>query len=253
MIERAGISTPRERLRAALGALAVQGLLGWLLVTGLVVHRTAREAPATRLLDFPLPPPPPPEAEKPPAPKPRQPREEGKASPPNLVSRASEVAAPVPAIVPPPLPAAPKPAEGNDSSSGNAPVAGPGTGAGGTGNGTGSGGAGNGPGGGGGTTLRLIKGDITGRDYPRAAAEAGATGTVGLRFVVGIDGRVTDCRVTKSSGNADLDETTCRLIKKRFRYEPSRDARGRPYADVVTGEQVWELYDRPGRDGDREG
>lgn len=245
MTERVGLSTRGERLRGALGALAIQALLGWLLISGLAVHRPAREAPATRLLDFTLPPPPPPEPEKPPAPKPRAPKEEGKAAPPNLVSRATEVVAPVPAIVPPPLPAALKPAEGNDPSSGNAPVAGPGTGAGGVGDGTGSGNRGNGPGGGGGTALRLIRGDITGRDYPEAAARIGATGTVGLRFVVGVDGRVSDCRVTRSSGNADLDETTCRLIRKRFRYEPSRDARGRPYADVVTGEQVWELYDRP--------
>jgi protein TonB len=148
------------------------------------------------------------------------------------------------------MPAATTPAQGSDASSGNAPIAGPGTGAGGTGNGTGSGGRGNGAGGGGGTVLRLIEGDITGRDYPRAAARAGAQGTVGLRFTVGVNGRVTDCQVTRSSGNADLDETTCRLIKKRFRYAPSRDASGRPYADVVTGEQEWVLYDRPGRDED---
>ncbi|MBO0123988.1 energy transducer TonB, partial [Streptococcus pneumoniae] len=93
-----------------------------------------------------------------------------------------------------------------------------------SGTGSGSGGDGNGPGGGGGTVLRLLEGSITGRDYPRAAAEAGASGTVGLRFTVGVNGRVTDCRVTRSSGNADLDETTCKLIKRRFRYAPSRDA-----------------------------
>jgi protein TonB len=123
-------------------------------------------------------------------------------------------------------------------------VAGPGTGAGGAGDGTGSGGRGNGPGGGGGVPLRWIGGRITDADYPRAALKAGASGTVGLRFVVGVNGRVSSCTVTRSSGNRDLDETTCKLIQKRFRYVPSRDAAGRPYADTVTGEHRWDLYER---------
>jgi len=247
MDRRAGISTPRERLGGALGALAMVVLLGWLLIGGLTVRLQLGEEPVLKLLSFTLPPPPPPEPEIAPKPKPQAPKEEGKASPPNKVSRATEVVAPLPAPVPPPIPAATKPAQGSDNSSGNAPIAGPGTGAGGTGDGTGSGGRGNGAGGGGGTALRLLKGDITGRDYPKAAAEAGAQGTVGMRFTVGVNGRVTDCRVTRSSGNADLDAVTCQLILKRFRYEPSRDASGKPYADVVTGEQAWELYDRPDR------
>lgn len=245
-----GISSPRERLGGVIGALVMVALLGWLLVGGLTVRLQLGEAPALRLLRFTLPSPPPPEPELAPRPKPQAPREAGKASPPNKVSRATEIVAPMPAPSPPPLPAAPKPAQGSDASSGNAPVAGPGTGAGGTGDGSGSGDRGNGPGGGGGTILRLLKGDITGRDYPKAAAEAGAQGTVGMRFTVGVDGRPSDCRITRSSGNADLDETTCRLILKRFRYEPSRDARGRAYPDTVTGEQQWELYDRPDRERD---
>ncbi|MEP9358268.1 energy transducer TonB [Sphingomonas sp. KR3-1] len=246
-MQRAGISTPRERLGGAIGALAMVALVLWILISGLVPSLRIGEVPALRLLDFSVPLPPPPEPETPPAPKPKAPKQEGKASPPNKVSRASEVVAPLPAPVPPPLPAAPKPAQGSDNSSGNAPVAGPGTGSGGIGDGTGSGGRGNGAGGGGGTALRLLKGDITGRDYPKAAAEAGAQGTVAMRFTVGVDGRVSDCRVTRSSGNAELDETTCRLILKRFRYAPSRDANGKPYPDTVTGEQEWQLYDRPDR------
>jgi len=249
MDRQAGITTPRARLGGAMSAAAMVALLGWLLLNGLAVHLRTGQAPTLKLLNFALPPPPPPEPEVAPKPMPRQPKEEGKASPPNLVSRATEVVAPLPAPTPPPLPAAPKPAQGSDNSSGNAPVAGPGTGAGGVGEGTGSGGRGNGAGGGGGgTVLRLLKGDITGRDYPKAAAEAGAQGTVGLRFTVGVDGRVSDCRVTRSSGNADLDRVTCALIVKRFRYAPSRNASGKPYPDVVTGEQEWQLYDRPERE-----
>ncbi len=237
------LSGPADRLRGALGALAMLALIGWLLIAGLGVPRRIAQSPAMRLLDFVVPPPPPPEPQAKPKPKPSQ-KQEGKASPPNRVSRATEVAAPVPVPTPPPIPAAVKPAQGSDATSGNAPIAGPGTGAGGSGDGTGSGGAGNGAGSGG-TALQLIRGHIDDDDYPREALRAHQHGTVGLRFIVGVDGRVSDCTVTRSSGSRSLDETTCRLIKQRFRYRPSRDAQGRPYADTVTGEHEWELYERP--------
>ena len=89
------------------------------------------------------------------------------------------------------------------------------------------------------THARWISGSIRDSDYPRGAYEVGAGGTVYLRFVVAPNGRVSECRVTRSSGRADLDATTCRLIQKRFRYRPARDARGRPIADVIRGEHLW--------------
>lgn len=238
-----------ERAGAALGALLLQALLLYLLIAGLGVRIAAKPDRAAQLLDFTLPPPPPPPPpEREPPPERAKSSLAGEAAPPNKVSRATEIEVPPPLIVtPPPVVTAPRAAEGAQASSGAAPVAGPGTGAGGAGNGAGGGGSGSGRGG---TELRLLRGDITDRDYPRAAAEAGAQGTVFARWVVGVDGRVSSCTITRSSGNRDLDETTCRLVRKRFRYAPSRDANGKPYADVVTGEQIWELYDRPGRGGD---
>lgn len=239
-----GVPGAGGRLRGAIGAILVQCILGALLLSGLTVRRGAQETPAMTMLDFTLPPPPTPEPAPKAKPLPHR-RPEGAAAPPNLKSRATEVTSPVPAIVPiPQIVVAPQAASGNDASSGNAPVAGPGTGAGGEGNGTGSGGSGTGDGDGG-TPLRWIAGSIRESDYPRAALEAGIGGTVYLRFTVGVKGRVTDCIVTRSSGNRDLDETTCRLIVKRFRYKPSLDANGRPYADTVTGEHEWTIYDRP--------
>ncbi len=59
-------------------------------------------------------------------------------------------------------------------------------------------------------------------DYPAAAKEALISGTVAVRYVVAVSGRVTECSVTGSSGNAELDQTTCRLIKERFRFKPSK-------------------------------
>lgn len=237
-----GVPGTGDRLRGALGAILVQCLLGALLLSGLAVRRGAQQAPALTVLDFALPPPPAIEPEAKPA---QHNRPEGAAAPPNLKSRATEVTSPVPALVPiSQIVVAPRAANGSDANSGSALVAGPGTGAGGVGNGTGSGGAGDGDGDGG-TPLEWVGGEIKDSDYPRAALRAGIGGTVHLRFTVGVKGRVTDCDVTRSSGNADLDATTCRLIVKRFRYKPSRDADGRPYADIVTGEHEWTIYDRP--------
>jgi protein TonB len=42
-------------------------------------------------------------------------------------------------------------------------------------------------------------------DYPARAARIGETGTVSLALLVGVDGRVSDARVEKSSGSRDLD------------------------------------------------
>ena len=110
----------------------------------------------------------------------------------------------------------------------------------GTGSGGGPGGQGIGTGqGDGGTDLEWLSGEIRQSDYPRAALRAGIGGRVEFRFTVGVTGRVTACTVTRSSGNAELDATTCRLVIKRFRYRPSTDATGRPAPDVVEGDQVW--------------
>ena len=62
-----------------------------------------------------------------------------------------------------------------------------------------------------------------------------------MRFTVGIDGRVSGCTVTRSSGYALLDTTTCRLIEKRFRYHPARDAQGQPVAETISLFYQWGL------------
>jgi protein TonB len=141
--------------------------------------------------------------------------------------------------LPSPLPAASKAGPGNANAEGGAAV-GTGSGAGGHGSGAGSGGSGTGSGDGGpATKSRHLRGELSGRDYPRAAKRVGAAGTVLVRYTVGTDGRPSGCTVTQSSGNEDLDQVTCRLIERRFRYEPARDARGNPVPDTVTGRHIW--------------
>jgi protein TonB len=120
------------------------------------------------------------------------------------------------------------------------PAAGGGAGGTGTG-GNGSGGTGEGSdgSGGGGTPPVQIGGRITDRDYPRALSDIGISGTVSVRYRVGVDGRVTDCLITHSSGHEELDVLTCRLIERRFRYRPSRDEEGRPVPSTIVENHSW--------------
>lgn len=232
--------TPRDRIGAAAITALLTAALGYALIAGLSVRLAPAAQSALAIFDLTPPPPPAPPATV--QQRDRAPLREGAASPPNLKSRATEVAAPVaivPIAIPPLLVTADKPAAGNQATSGNAPIAGPGTGSGGIGDGTGSGGSGDGAGGGGGTPPRRIEGRIRNSDYPRSAGDAGIGGTVSVLFVVAPSGRVTDCEITRSSGDAALDDTTCDLIIKRFRFDPARDRRGRPVESMVEENHSW--------------
>jgi protein TonB len=236
-----GDSSRRDRILSGVAAGAVQAALIYALVMGLVV----RNAPSlVESLDIFAVAPPPPAPERTIPERQRSHRREGAASPRNLRSQATEIVAPDPIVVlpvPPPVVAAPVANTGADASQGASDLPGPGTGSGGIGNGTGSGGSGDGDGDGYDTPPRLKKGRIKDSDYPRGAAEAGASGNVSVRYLIELDGRATHCVITRSSGNAELDETTCRLIEQRFRYEPWRDSRGRPVLGYVVRDNTWVL------------
>lgn len=182
-----------------------------------------------------------------PRPKPLPPHDPG--GPPRSAAKRAE-AAPVLAIAPParpsPMPAAPFPAAGQSRSTGAAETGEDGSG---SGHGGGSG-EGSGDGEDGGSDLRLISGGIYEEDYPREAVRLHQSGKVYIRFAVGADGRVSQCTVTRSSGSPSLDSATCRLILRRFRYGPSRDAAGRPHGDVVEGVHQWRIGGRIEDDAD---
>jgi protein TonB len=235
----------RDRVQAGVAVALLHALLGYVLVTGLGAHVVRSVGTSLKLFD--VRPPEPPQ----PLPEPAQAQSkeaEGEASPPNLKARATPVVAPPPRIrlkAPEPLPAAPKrsPLPGNDRSAGNSAMPGPGTGSGGIGTGPGSGGAGRGNGAGAARAVRL-SGQLADSDYPRSALRAGVEGSVSVRFVVGTDGRASACTVTRSSGDATLDSTTCRLIELRFRYRPARNAAGEAVPETIRKTFDWLI---PGR------
>jgi protein TonB len=238
--------TNPDRIRAALGVAVFHALLGYAFVTGLGVEiATSFEDDLKVFQVREAPPPPPPEAPVPA--KARVEAPEGEAAPPSLKARSTPIVAPPPMIRlnPPPLIVTaplPTPAVGTEKSTGASDIPGPGIGAGGEGAGTGSGGQGSGAGGGIASRARRVSGWISGAsDYPPAARRAGIEGSVAVRFTVESDGTVSGCRVTRSTANAELDETTCRLIERRFRYDPARDAAGRPVPETVTRTFDWLL------------
>ena len=186
--------------------------------------------PALVAIDFREPPPP--------VPPPDQ-VEEGAASPPSR-GRTEAPSPPPPAA---PL-AVPTPAEiaidpGSDQAAGAGAAANSNAGQGGVGSGSGAGGEGWGRGAGLVTPPVRVEGALTHADYRRARPPEGAAGTVRVSFRVRSDGRVDRCSVVRSSGFAVFDEATCRLIERRFRYRPARDAGGRAIDWTIRTEYTW--------------
>jgi periplasmic protein TonB len=236
-----------ERIKSGLIVAALHAALGYAFIAGPGFHVPNAPGDRLKLFDVPAATPPAPVEEAAPAPA-RAPEPEGAAAPPNLEATPAPIVAPEPEIVlplPPPVLAAPIAGTGTAPSAGASDRPGPGTGAGGEGAGTGSGRSGHGMGGGGvAISARQISGRIVDSDYPRAAKRARLEGKVRVHFTVAPTGRATGCRIVRSSGHPELDTTTCRLIEHRFRFDPARDARGRPVQDVKGWEQVWWLEGR---------
>ena len=214
----------RQNRTVAIGAVVVvHAALGYALLTGLAteVFKTVVDGPI-KIYDVNDPPPPPP-----PEPKPL-PRVEKVAPRP-----AETLTAPLPKIAPPvdsplvvaaleaPLTPAPDAPPGPAAAPEPAPPVSLARG----------------------VRPRGAQGDWFPQDsYPAAARRAEAEGRVSVRVTVGADGRVADCAVIASSGNADLDSATCRLARRNGRFDAARDAQGQPVASQFTLRGVhWRL------------
>lgn len=78
-------------------------------------------------------------------------------------------------------------------------------------------------------------------DYPVAALKAGAEGDTTISWTISTAGLVTNCRVVKSSGNADLDARSCEMLTLRARYRPALDQNGNPIESSATRSVRWRL------------
>lgn len=80
---------------------------------------------------------------------------------------------------------------------------------------------------------------IVSDDYPVDAIRRAAEGDVQVRLDVDPAGRVSACTILKSSGDASLDSTTCRLLTLRARFDRARS----PGARTLTRTVRWRLPD----------
>lgn len=76
-------------------------------------------------------------------------------------------------------------------------------------------------------------------DWPKASLRNEETGTVTLSFLIGVDGRVTDSKIVKSSGFRDLDKAAVAGISK-CRFKPSLTD-GKAEQAWMSMQYVWTL------------
>jgi periplasmic protein TonB len=221
--------TGADRAKAIAGVVLVYAVMlaALLLVRTSAPLRTSGEVPPV-LIDISEPPPPQPE------PQPGKAKEEEGAA--GKKAEPIEVVVPKPKRVIPaksPITAAPMAGKGSGTTAG-AVNSGTGPGAGGSGTGRGGGGSG-----GGGSPPQWLSGELRNRDYPREALRNGLTGQVSVRFTVRTNGRIANCRVVASSGSPLLDATTCRLLTRRLRFRPARNAAGIPIETDLGSDYTW--------------
>ena len=229
-------STAREdRAKALAGVILVHVALGAIILTGLNVRIVQHAVEQLKTCDILGPPPPPPQ------PPPQQQRSERAREEEGAAGKKAEpspVVAPKPKIVvpaTPPVAAAPVAGAGSATRSGAA-TAGTGTGAGGSGSGRGGGGIGDFSGF---TPAQRIS-KIPDRESRHISSVSGQrSGRVGIRLKVNTDGRPSNCRIIRPSGNPAADGLICRLAVQYMRWRPARDPQGRPVAQDVDWYPDW--------------
>lgn len=82
---------------------------------------------------------------------------------------------------------------------------------------------------------------ITPDDYPPAALRAYRTGSSGFRLSIDTAGHVTGCSITKSSGSADLDEATCKLLSARASFAPAMGRNGQAVSGTFSSSVHWQI------------
>jgi protein TonB len=227
-------STRPDKAKAIVGVAIVYAMLvGAALLMPSDSPLGVRESDPTVLIDvkeIPQPQPPPPEEPG------KAKLEEGAAG---RKAEPTPIVAPEPAIAlpaKPPVVAAPVAGTGSAATAGAAET---GTGPGAGGSGTGRGGGGSGGGGGIGTEARLLGGNSAKMPSRLLRAFAADRGYGYLMLTVGETGRVTDCGVVQSTGNAEVDQALCNLMIRQSRWEPARDRQGNAISVKVRYTATW--------------
>lgn len=80
--------------------------------------------------------------------------------------------------------------------------------------------------------------------YPPEAKRNGQQGRVVVQLAVDKSGAATACKIIESSGSSALDARTCELALANARFNPAKDANGKPVETTFTLPGVrWALKD----------
>lgn len=82
---------------------------------------------------------------------------------------------------------------------------------------------------------------VTTSDYRSRWIREEMTGVVAYRVGIGTDGGVDNCSVTRSSGHAQLDEATCKLVSHRAKFDPARNTKDQKVTGSYSGSVLWQL------------
>lgn len=186
-------------------------VIGYLLITGLAINVAKQVIERVTTVDIEDEPPPPEPEEEPPPPEPQDtappppvapppPISISPAPPPVQVTPNIPPPAPPALVIPPPAPvAAPPPPPAPPSQARGASP----------------------------RNLRRWSARIQ-ENYPSRALREEIEGTVGVSVTIGSNGRVTACRVSRSSGSSILDQAACKGMERYARFDPALDDAGNP-------------------------
>lgn len=76
-------------------------------------------------------------------------------------------------------------------------------------------------------------------DYPEQALTEGDSGQAKVMLMIDENGKVADCLLEHTSGNASLDAMTCIAFRNRARFRPALDAAGKPAKTVLHQVVSW--------------
>ena len=224
-----------DRAKALVAVAIVHVGLAAVILTGLNVRTVQHAVNSLKTFDIkeivPPPPPPPPRSQA------QQARDEEGAA--GKKANPTPVVAPKPRIVvraKPPIAAAPVAGTGSATTSGAADY-GTGTGAGGSGSGRGGGGTGDFSGF---TPARLIR-NLNHGDYRQLTNGRVPSGRAMVSLTVDANGRATNCRIARSSGDGAIDLGLCPLVTRRLGFRPAMDAQGRPIPYRLNYVAEWSL------------
>jgi TonB family protein len=92
------------------------------------------------------------------------------------------------------------------------------------------------------TTRGDLRAVFTNDDYPSDAYDRRQEGDARLLLLISETGSVAGCHVEVASGVPALDAMGCQIIRERAKFEPARDAAGKPIkSTVVTPPISWRM------------